>query len=296
MNERKLRIFYEVATNLSMTETAEKLYISQPAISQTIKELENNLNIILFDRINKKLFLTYEGKVFLNYTRRILNLYDESLDKIKDINTLNKGKLKIGASTTIGIYILTDIIGKFTKKHKNIDTSITIENTKIIADMILENKIDFAFVEGPVHSSEIIVKEFLNDELVFITSPEHPWVKKKNVDIKEVENQKLIMREEGSGTREIVKRALKKNEVNYNIYLELGNIEAIKRAVKADLGISCISKRCVREEVKNNSLCIIPLKNTKIKRKLNIIHHNDKYLTKLFYHFMNFAKEESKEI
>ena len=105
MNERKLRIFYEVAKELNMTRVAKKMYISQPSISQSIRELEEELGVKLFDRISRKLYLTSEGKLFLNYARRILNLYDESLEKIKETINLEKGKLNIGASTTIGIYI-----------------------------------------------------------------------------------------------------------------------------------------------------------------------------------------------
>lgn len=246
MNERKLRIFYEVAEKLNMTEVAEKLYISQPAVSQTILELENELEVKLFDRINRRLYLTNEGEIFLNYVRRILNMYDDSIRSLKDINSLKTGKLKIGASTTIGIYILPDIIGKFTKEYKGIDTSIAIENTKLISDMILENSIDFAFVEGPVYNEEIIKENFCNDELVFITSPEHPWSNKDEISIDEIDKEKIIMREMGSGTREVFESYMTANNVNYNIAFELGNTEAIKKAVEAGLGISCISKRCIK--------------------------------------------------
>ncbi|MDK2919414.1 MAG: hypothetical protein PWQ37_2147 [Candidatus Petromonas sp.] len=296
MNERKLRIFYEVAVKLNMTEVAKKLYISQPAVSQTIKEIEEEFGVKFFDRIGRKLYLTYEGKVFLNYVRRILNLYDECSKTIKDIKGLKKGKLKIGASTTIGIYILTDIIGKFTKKHKEVDTSITIENTKIITDMILENKIDFAFVEGPVYSDEIIVEKFCNDELVFITPPDHPWSKLKSIDMKKIAEEKIIMREQGSGTREIVENVLNTNGIHYKVDFELGNIEAIKKAVEAGLGISCISKRCIKKEVEDGRLAVIRLKRIRIIRKLNLIYHKDKYLSNLFNEFINFAKKETVAI
>jgi DNA-binding transcriptional LysR family regulator len=118
MNERQLRIFYEVANRLNMTEAAEFLYISQPAISQTIKELEIEYGVKFFDRIGRKLYLTGEGQTFFKYVRRILNLYDECSKSIKNVKDLNAGQLRIGASTTIGIYILTDIIGKFHRSLK----------------------------------------------------------------------------------------------------------------------------------------------------------------------------------
>ena len=132
MNFRKLKIFYETAKYLNMTKVAKEMYISQPSISQSINELELELNVKLFDRIGKKLYLTHEGEIFLNYTRRILNLYDESVKIIRDINLNEKGKLTIGASTTIGIYILPEIIRDFSNKFKDIKISLIIENTKNI--------------------------------------------------------------------------------------------------------------------------------------------------------------------
>lgn len=292
MNERQLKIFYEVATRLNMTEVANCLYMSQPAISQTIKELESEFGVKFFDRIGKKLYLTSEGETFFKYTRRILNLYDECAKSIGSLKDLKNGQLKIGASTTIGIYILTDLIGKYTKQNKNLDISIIIENTKNIADLILENKIDFAFVEGPVHSDEIQVSEFCDDELVIITSPEHHWATKATIEPKGIENEKLIMRESGSGTREVFENILNSNNINYKISLELGNTEAIKKAVEVGLGVSCISQRAVQREVSSGKLAVIKLNNIRISRKLNLIWHKDKYISNLFNNFIDFCRQE----
>lgn len=292
MNERKFRVFYEVALKLNMTEVAKSLYMSQPAVSQTIRELEDELDVKLFDRLGRKLYLTHKGEIFFNYVRRILNLYDECTETLRDINELKGGKLKIGASTTIGIYILTDIIGKFNKKYREIDVSITIENTKIIAQMILENKIDFAFVEGPVYSDEIIVEEFCNDELTFIAPPDHPWAKDRRIKLKDVEKEKIIMREEGSGTREVVENALKAQEISYKIDIELGNIEAIKKAVEAGLGVSCISKRCIEREVAEGRIAAVQIEGLRIFRDLHLIYHRDKHLSNLFNSFISFSRQE----
>lgn len=294
MNERKLRVFYEVATKLNMTEVANQLFISQPAISQTIRELENDFGVQFFDRIGKKLYLTHEGELFLNYARRILNLYDDCFKTLKDTNELKSGKLRIGASTTIGIYILPEIIGKFYQEYKDIEVSITIENTKIIKDMILKNQMDFAFVEGPVFTEEITEEFFCHDELVFITPPHHPWTQFDEIDLKQIENSKIIMREQGSGTREVFEEALKAFDVNFNVKFELGNTEAIKKAVEADLGISCISLRCVEKEAADGSIAIAKLKGLRIMREFHLIYHKDKYLSKLFNLFINFCRSQVK--
>jgi len=292
MNERQLRIFYEVALKLSMTEAAEKLYMSQPAISQTIKELESKFAVKLFDRIANKLYLTHQGEIFFSYSRRILNLYDECLNIITNTKNLKAGQLKVGASTTIGIYILADIIGKFKKLNKDIDISIVIENTRTLANFILENKIDFAFVEGPVYSEEIVIKEFCDDELVIIIPPEHPWVDLEHINIEEIIGQTIIMRERLSGARESFENLLNSHNIDLNVSIELGNTEAIKKAVEAGLGISCISKRTVEREVKDNRLAIVRLKDIKISRKFNLIYHKDKYISRLFDAFIDFFKQE----
>lgn len=294
MNERKLRIFYEVSKELNMTKAAEKLYVSQPSISQAINDLENDLGVKLFDRIGKKLFLTYEGNTFLKYTRRILNIYDEAVKVIKEMNTLKRGKLKIGASTTIGIYILPDIIGSFSKIYNNIDISLIIENTENIVKLIEQNQIDIAFVEGPAHSDEIEVQKFCDDELVFITSKNHPWVTAKKILQSDIVKEKIILREKGSGTREVFISALKEKSIDYNIFMELGHTEAIKKVVEAGLGISCISKRCIKDEVNYGKLMVIPIEGLKIKRDLYVIHHKDKYISKTINTFLEFAKEKTK--
>ncbi|MFZ5967797.1 MAG: LysR family transcriptional regulator [Bacillota bacterium] len=293
MNERKLRIFFEVATTLNMTQVAEKLFISQPAISQTIQEIETMLETKLFDRINKRLYLTPQGKIFLNYTRRILNLYDEAIQTVKEMHNLSGGQLRIGASTTIGIYILPEIIGKFLKEYKKIDISIVVENTRHITEMLLDNSIDFAFVEGPVSSPEIIVENFCDDELVFITAYDHPWNKSDYIHSLELSQEKIIMREEGSGTREVFETALRSNNINYEIAFELGNTEAIKKAVEAGLGISCISQRCIMNEVATKRLSMFRLSEAKIMRQLYLIYHKDKFLSNLFNTFISFAKFEA---
>lgn len=294
MNERKLRVFYEVATKLNMTEVANQMYISQPAISQTIRELENDFGVQFFDRIGKKLYLTHEGEIFLNYVRRIINLYDDCFKTFKDSSELKTGKMRIGASTTIGIYILPQIIGEFHQNYrdKDIEISINIENTKIIADMILKNQIDFAFVEGPVFSDEIIEDFFCHDELVFITPPNHPWAQYDEIDLKLLENSKIIMREKGSGTREIFEEALKEFDVKYYVDFELGNTEAIKKAVEANLGVSCISRRCVEKEALDGKIVIRRLKGLRIMREFHLIYHKDKYLSKLFNLFIDFCNSK----
>ena len=290
MNFRKLKIFYETALCLNMTKVARDMYISQPSISQSIHELENEVGVKLFDRIGKKLFLTGEGALFLNYTRRILNIYDEGMKTLNDYTHNSIGRITIGASTTIGIYILPDIIKSFSEKYKDIEISIIIENTTNIKNLILQNKVDFAYVEGEVKSREINIEKIWEDELVFICGNDHKW---KNINIikaDDLSGEKLIMRECGSGSREIIENYLKSKEINYDIFLELGNTEAIKKTVEANLGIGCVSEKCIEEKLRYGDLNCFRLEGRKIKRALLLITHKDKFISNNMKEFIEFSK------
>lgn len=291
MNFRKLKIFYETAVELNMTKVAKKLYISQPSISQAIHEIEQEVEVKLFDRIGKRLFLTDEGEAYLTYVRRILNLYEEGLKTINDMSKSEKGKIKIGASTTIGIYILPDIIKGFLQEYKNIEISLSVDNTVNIEKMILENKIDFAYIEGKSCTDEIIKKEIWEDELIFICSAAHKWSGKEYINEEDISSEKLIMRESGSGTREIVESFLENSAIDYNVFMELGNTEAIKKSVEANLGISCLSTRSVEEKVNSGDLVGLRIKDKKVKRKLSLIYHKDKFLSNNMKNFINYAEK-----
>lgn len=293
MNFRKLKIFYETAQTLNMTKVAKALYISQPSVSQAIQELEDELGVKMFDRIGKRLSLTYEGEVYLNYVRRVLNLYDEGLDKIRNINNNQEGKIVIGASTTIGIYILPDIIKNFVENNEKIEISLIIENTENIEQLILENKIDFAFVEGKVHSEELIYENFWEDELVFIKQYNSEWEEREYINKSVLTKENFIMRERGSGTREIVEKYLEDNKIDYNIFMELGSTEAIKKSVEAGLGIGCVSSQCIKDELKGNKLSKLTFNKNKIKRNLRLIIHKDKFISNNMKLFIDEAKKEN---
>ncbi|MBE6049976.1 MAG: LysR family transcriptional regulator [Clostridium sp.] len=289
MNIRKLKIFYATATSLNMTKVAKELYISQPSVSQTIHEIEEEVGAVLFDRIGKRIYLTDEGEVYLNYVRRILNLYEEASERINKMSHKESGKIRIGASTTIGIYILPDIIRRFVEKYKGIEISLIIENTANIEKLILENKVDFAFVEGKVNSEEIIKEEIWRDELVLICSDKHPWKNRKFISADELKNEKFIIREKGSGTREVIESYMYNNNIEYKVFMELGNTEAIKKSVEANLGIGCISSKCLDNLEELGRLHALRIRDGNIGRDLLLIMHKDKFINNNIKEFIKFS-------
>ena len=293
MNLRQLRIFKSVCQNQNMSATARKLHISQPAISQTISNLEQQLNVKLFERLNRRLVLTNTGKILLNYSNRILNLIDEAEQTIDDINNLKQGKLRIGASMTIGTYLLPKIINQFQQQHPKLEIKFMIDNTEIIESMVLENEIDLGLVEGPTENKNIIRENFFDDQLLLTCSTDHEWAKHNTIAPEKLKNKKLIIREKGSGTREVIENILVKHQLNYKIQHTLNNIEAIKKAVIANMGVSILPTIAIKEELVNNQLSTIKLKDISFTRKFSFIYHQDKYQSKLFKKFINFIIKKS---
>lgn len=290
MNIRKLEIFYKTAKCLNMSQVAKEMYISQPSISQCISEIESEMDVKLFDRIGKKLYLTHEGEIFYEYTKRILNIYDEGINIVHS-SKYNKGKIFIGASTTIGTYIMPHIIHRFNEKEKDIEISMIIDNKHNIEELILNNKVDVAFIEGSVVSEDIILKEIWKDELVFISSKNHEWNEKKYLDLDDLKNNKFIIREDGSGTRERFEKFLQNKNIKLDSYIELSNLEAIKNYVKLNMGVSCVPYISVLNEENSKLINMHRLKDDNIKRDLYIAMHKDKYISKFIQSFIKFCEE-----
>ncbi len=294
MNFRQLQIFVNVCESGSMSETARNMYMTQPAVSQTIIDLESELNVKLFDRINRKLNLTYSGEILLMNSKRILGLVEDTKKELNEIANLTKGKIRIGASTTIGIYLLPALISEFNQIYGDINIPYVIDNTSVIQEMILNNKIDIGLVEGPVFSENIIVQHLVDDELYLICGNNHHWSRKKMIEPKDIKQENIIIREQGSGTRGVFEQAMLMENLPYQIKYELNSTEAIKKAVQANLGIAIVSRIAVENEIKAGVIKRVFLKGMDFKRPLNIIYHKDKFHSNIFDHFINFLSKSGK--
>jgi DNA-binding transcriptional LysR family regulator len=291
VNLRQLELFTEVAETGIVSHAAKKLYMSQPAVSQTIADLEDSLGLKLFDRLKHKMQLTFAGEVLYQYSKKILSLVDEAESQMLDMANLKMGRLRLGASTTIGIYMLPHLLGEFKREYETIQSTCVIDNTSVIEEMLLTNQLDIGFVEGLVHSTEIVIQKVMNDEIWLICSPQHRWARegKLVIDPVEIAGEALILREQGSGTREVVEKKLKEHSVCYEVWHVLNNTEAIKRAVAADIGIAFISQRAVKEEIESGRLVNIKLKGLPISREFKLIWHKDKYRSPLLNAFIQFV-------
>ncbi len=283
MTLRHLKIFITVCDAGSMTAAAKKLYISQPSVSQAISELEAHYHTRLFERLGRKLYITEAGKKLLSYARHILSLTEQAERELNDLN--KSGTLRLGASMTIGTYLLNDMIKSFLSIYPDVQILTTVDNTKVIEEMLLSDQLDLALVEGPVHSADIVEETFRKDELVLICSPEHPWAAKKQIEMQELNNCSFIVREEGSGTREIFEIAMASKKIKWKVSGIYNNAESIKNAVASGIGITVISKLAVENEIQSGRVVMIKINGLTFTRLFNLIYHKNKFFTPFMKEF-----------
>jgi len=285
---RQMEIFLNVVHSGHLTNVAKEMHLSQSAISMSIKELENILGRPVFDRINKKLVLNEVGRAFHKEV-------DPIFKKLSDIeyefkNSENKGMIRVGASTTIVDYLMPSIICAYMSAYPDVKITLKEGNTQDIANMIQEGSIDIGFVEGFVSGSSIIKEKIGVDELLIVTENE-AIAKAKPAYIDELASMRWVLREEGSGTREVFLDYIKEKVDELNIFLELGHTESIKSILKNRECLTCISKISVDKELQEGKLFQVKVKNFECKRDFLMVYHKDKYHSALFEKFVFFSKK-----
>ena len=289
MTIRHLRIFITVADLGSMTAAAKALYISQPTVSQAITELETHYGIKLFERLSKRLFITKNGARLLSYARHITSLVNEMEQVIKNPEEL--GCMTIGASLTIGECLLPALIRTFSTKYPHFQVNAIIKNTLDIENLIALNTVDLAIVEGMVHSADIIIEPFENDELALVCGKDHPLYNVKTVSPAAIADINFIVREKGSGTRELFENAMSANEIKWRPAWECNGSDIIKSAALNSIGVAVISRRLVQHELTNGLLHAFQIEGIELKRKFSLAYHKNKYLTESMQTFISLCKK-----
>ncbi|MGV8980067.1 LysR family transcriptional regulator [Clostridium sp.] len=274
MLDTRLTTFITFASTKSFTKSAEVLNITQPAVSQHIKFLEEKYGVRFIEKHGKVFDLTEEGVILLKYAEEIDVLY-----RAIEMNLKNKGAISktynIGASMTIGGYVLPYLLGKHKKLYENIDVLLQVNNTEEILEKLVSGKLDFALIEGLFDKKKFKYKKFKDDELVLAVSKDHDFAKAKEVGIDAVINGNLILRERGSGTRDIFENSL--IELGYDLndlkcYMEIGSISAIKSLVELNLGYTIISRETIKKELKIGTIKEVEIKGLSIFREFNFVY------------------------
>ena len=283
---RQMEIFLNVVKSGHLTNVAKDMSLSQSAISMSIKELENILGRPVFDRINKKLILNELGRAFHKEISPIFKKLSDIEYEFK--NSINRGIIRVGASTTIVDYLMPSIICKYMNNYPDVQISLKEGNSKEIINMIKDGNIDIGFVEGMVLDAEIISEKIGVDELIVVTAD--PQLT-QSYFIDSLAKRRWVLREEGSGTREIFLDYIKEKTESLNIFLELGHTESIKSILSNHHCLTCISKIAVRHEIAEGKLRQVNVRNFECKRNFLMIYHKDKYHSGLFEKFSYFAKQ-----
>jgi DNA-binding transcriptional LysR family regulator len=293
MEDHKLKVFCTVADTKSFSKASEIIHLTQPAVSLQIQALEELYETKLFDRSSSTVSLTPAGEILYKYSKEILALYSAAEKNIGELTGLVKGSISVGASTTIGNHLLPTVIADFRRTHPKIRIHLSVGNTKRIVEFLNSGNIDIGLVEGDVARQKLIVEKLISDELVVIVPPLHPWAKKKEVSIYDVTKEPFVLREEGSGTRQILEKYLNKHGISTHdmkASMMLGSTEAIKEAVESGIGISIVSRWAARKENKYGSLKLVSLKEEKFFRDFSLIFHKNAIASHAVDEFLTYLK------
>tara|TARA_Y100000766_G_C18866013_1_gene585782 strand:+ start:357 stop:1265 length:909 start_codon:yes stop_codon:yes gene_type:complete len=293
MADRRLQVFTTVARLLSFTKAAEALHMTQPAVTFQIRQLEDYFNTRLFDRTHNRISLTTAGHLVKNYADQVISLYSEMDNEVRKLTGDVLGPLVLGASTTIGEYVIPSILGEYQSKFPEVAVRLHVANTEGIIHMVESNEIDIGIVEGPVNNKNLISKICWNDELVIVTPPGHELSQIPKINIAQVLNYPFISREEGSGTRNVVLDYLSSAGLDItelNLTMEFGSPESIKSAVAAGLGISILSVATLHKELELEMLSKVSL-DPPLTRPFSIVYQRQKFRLRAMDEFLDFTEE-----
>lgn len=296
MADRRLQVFHAVAKQMSFTKAAEVLFMTQPAVTFQIKQLEEHYNIRLFERGHGRISLTSAGDLVLDYADRILALSSELETKLKEITGRVSGPLLIGASTTIAEFMLPRVLGEFKARYPEVHAKLFVANSETIENRVAEHTLDIGLIEAPSHLPALLTEACCEDELQVIVSPGHPLAEHKQVSPKQLLPYPYISREAGSGTREFTDLYFRKSGISLedlNIEMELGSPEALKGVVAVGMGFAIMSRVAIEKEKKLGELLALPLA-PKLIRTLSLVYPKEKFRSRLVNAFIDFAKGRLK--
>lgn len=285
------KVFLTVAESLNFSKAAAELFISQPAVTKHIKELESKLNSSLFDRKGNKVYLTKAGKLTYGYLKEIAQQYAELEFELGRMNDTFKGKLRIGASSTIAQYLIPKVIASFHKRYPQIELFLYNGNSYEMEKKLLDNEIEIALVENNASQLNIKYRNFLEDEIVAVTGSQSMYAKLKSISLTDLQQIPIVLREKGSGTLEVIQKQLLKNNIkmdHLNVLIHLGSTEAIKNFLSDFDGIALVSEKALEKELLSKQITKINIKGMQFVRQFRIAYRqgHEGFSSKTFENFL----------
>lgn len=291
MEIRSLEVFLSVAKHLNFTRAGEEVNLSQPSVSVRIRQLETELGVKLFEQLGKRVALTEAGSLLIPHAHRVIGAIEDATHAIDELQGLERGSLRIGASTTPGMYLIPKTIAKFKAHYPNIEIQLGIRDTRQVEDRVARNEFDFGFVGGHLAGDEVDAQPWLTDQLVLVVAPAHALARKKSVKLEDLRKEKFILREPGSATRATITSHLLRSNLAVEPIMEMENPESVKKAVQSGLGIAFISLFAVETELKAKSLVAVVVRGVDIRRELKIVYRKDKHLSRAARTFIEMARD-----
>lgn len=298
MADRRLQVFYTVARQLSFTKAAEQLFMTQPAVTFQVKQIEEHFNARLFERSHGRIALTPAGQLVMDYAERILGLSEEMDKRVSELTGAISGPLLLGASTTIAEFILPHVLGEFKARHPQVQTHMTVGNSETIENRVADHTLDLGLIESPSHLPSLETETCCEDELVMICAPGYKLAGLATVTPREIAGEPFISRESGSGTREFSDHHFRQAGIapeDLNIVMELGSPEAIKGVVETGIGVAIMSRASVVKELKLGSVVAIALQ-PRLIRTLSLVCPREKFRSRLLSTFVEFAMRKMREM
>lgn len=289
MNLNQLKIFYLAAKHQNFSVAAEKLNITQPAVTKGIQRLQEHYEMKFFNRFGKTMALTDAGEVLFRIAEKIFEMERQAEETIRDFQQQKRGHIRIHASESFGAYYLPHIIVLFSKSNPNIRVSANILPNKQVAENTAMLKNDLGFISYPIENEKLVVREVVDDLLVIIVPPDHSLAQKKSIDPENLQGQSVIMHEKRSASERAFTSYIQKNNLSVTVRLELSSNRSIKTAVEAKIGIALISRRIAINEIRTGRLVAIPLSDPLMRHKYYMVHHKDKYISGILQKFIDTA-------
>ena len=295
MNLRQLHVFASVVKHMSVSLAAEELFITQPAVSQQIRGLEQQLGVKLFERTPNGLLLTEGGEAIHPHVQAILASQARIDHVVAEQRGATRGHLAVAANTTGGMYVVPAMLRAFREAHPEAEIVLQVHSTDRICERLLQNLLDVAVVTGPVEVGSVVVADLCEDELYLIVSPSHPFAERATVSREEVAAEPFVVPEPGSRTRRLIQRAIESHGLKLQIAMQLPGTEEVKKAVEANLGVAMVSKHAVTRELELGALHRVTVHDLEIHRPIQSLHRRGRRLSPIARHFLDFAATYARE-
>jgi len=295
MNLNQIEAFLVLSECLSVTETAQRLFCTQPSISIKIRKLEEDLKTVLFERVNNRLFLTPQGTIFKQYAIQIMNLIKASREHVKQFDNPLHGTIKFGASNFAGVYLLPKIMAIYKKEAPTVNLSMDISTSSQLIHKLESQELEFLIMSDHIYidAEKYKLDTFLTDPLVVICSPSHRLAKIGHCQFSDIESETFLIKPEHSATRDFILSRLEEEHKTLRNVMEISSLEGIKQGVIHGLGISIVSKLAVLHEIRAGVLCEIGLDDMTFSRGIRYVHHKDKYISPATRNFLSVLTKQS---